>query len=82
MRILHKPKAIASVYDVISGEHCPLSAVRRRRFLPVPELGPRSVSSRLGEPPFIQENMVQSLLPHETFDFRQSMVPIEVGIIH
>src|SRR6185437_10751517 len=82
MRILHEPKAIVPVCDVIRRDYRPLSAVGRTRFLAAPKLSPRSVRSRLRESPFIQENMVQSSLPDESFDFRQSMVPIEVGIIH
>src|ERR1700737_1227200 len=82
MRIPHEPKAIVSLRDVPGGDYRPLSAGRRRRLLAAPELGLGHICSRLGESILIQEDPVQSALSHEAFDFRQSLVPIEVGIVH
>src|SRR5258708_39746324 len=79
MRIPHEPRAIAPVCYVVGGDYRPLAAVCRRRLLAAPDLGLRNIRPRLGEPVLIQEDLAQSALPYEGFDFRESLGPIEVG---
>src|SRR5258708_14634208 len=81
MRIPHEPRAIAPVCYVVGGDYRPVAAVCLRRLLAAPDLGLRNIRRRLGEPVLVQEDLVQSALPYEGLDFRESLVPIEVGVI-
>src|ERR1700693_1279563 len=82
MRIQHEPQAIASVCNVVGGDYRPSAAVCGRRLLTAPQLCLGDICRGLGEPVLIQENLVQPALPHEVLDFRERLVPIEVGVIY
>src|SRR5690349_14364976 len=79
---LHQPNAIVAVCNVIGGDHCPLPAVCSGRFLAVPGLSLRNIHHRIGEAPLVQKNAIQPALSREIFDLWESVVPVEVGIVH
>src|SRR5271166_2368454 len=62
MLVLHQPEAVVAIHNHVCGDHHPLSFIRCRGTLAIPELRPRYEDYRIVEAILIQCNALQTVL--------------------
>jgi hypothetical protein len=82
MWILHQPDAVVAVHNHVGRNDHPLTLIRRRGALAIPDLRLRYDQGGIAKAPLIQVNFFHCVLIGKPFHLREGLIPIEVGIIH
>ena len=82
MRVLHQPDAVVAVYNHVCGNDCPLSIIRLRGPLAIPDLRLRHDHGGVVKAPLIQVNLLQSVLIGKPLHLGEGLIPVEIGIVN
>src|SRR6266571_3761154 len=82
MGILHQPEAVMAVLNHVGRDRDPLTFIRGRGSLAIPELRLWHGHSGLGEAIGIQANFPQAMLISEAFYVGKGLIPVNIGIAH